>query len=85
MEKNYITTEGFPLYTSNFYKSDYEKLGQYKYHSIEVVCGERHGYQLFVRTQYYKETSDVIAERKVVQRELALVAYALGFKQRETL
>jgi hypothetical protein len=27
----------------------------------------------------------VIAERKVVQRELALVAYALGFKQRETL
>jgi hypothetical protein len=83
MEKNYLTTEGFPLYTAESYKSDYEKLGQYKYHSIEVVCGEKHGYQLFVRTQYYKETSDVIAERKHVNRDLALVAYALGFKRYE--
>jgi thioredoxin-related protein len=81
-EPNYLTMKHFPLYVGNFDGSALEHMFSFKFHTIYVVPGyyPKDKWQLWVRDNYYKETPEIVKERKTVLEYLEKKARELHFE-----
>jgi hypothetical protein len=81
-EPNYLEMKNFPLYVGEFEGNTFEHMYSFKYHTVYVVPGyyPQDKWQLWVRENFYKESKEIIAERKLVLEYLEKKAKALNFE-----
>jgi hypothetical protein len=81
-EPHYLEMKNFPLYVGEFEGNTFEHMYSFEYHTVYVVPGyyPQDKWQLWVRENFYKESKEIIAERKLVLEYLEKKAKALNFE-----
>ena len=78
-EPHYLEMKHFPLYTGDFEGNHFDHMFSFEYHTIYVTPGyyPQDKWQLWVRESYYKETPQIIEERKLVVKKMEELARKL--------
>jgi hypothetical protein len=81
-EPNYLTMKHFPLYVGKFNDNSLDHLFSFEFHTVYIVPGyyPKDKWQLWVRDNYYKETPEIVKERKIVLEYLQKKARELNFE-----